>query len=726
MIPTDADRSEAPGVLIADRNGIRFGNRAAQALLQYRGEELIGLPLEDVVRAFRDLRGGISDARRKDGSMVSVIVSVEFVEPSNDGAVIVTLVPAPLQRVTAAIQLLPAATQLEVAQRITHVGSWQLDVNTNEVSWSDELFRIMCMTPRSSAPSYPEQKSLFNPESWARLTAAISNSIATGQGYELTLDVVCADSTRKTAVARAETVCDLAGTVRYLVGTFQDTTERERAAAELRLLTERLQLATSAAGMGVWDWQLDEDRMVWDGTMRELCGTTREDSTSGSAVWRTVVDPADILDFEHEVREAIARRRDLEMTIRTKHVDEVRYLRVAARAYYDPNTERAVRMVGVTWDVTQATVSERALFRSEAFQRTILEHVGAALIATDPNGTITMFNPSAAQLLGYTAEELVGRSTPELLHDAAEVAARRAVLEGELGVPILLPFDVFVMKSRTSGADASEWTYIAKDGRRIPVLLTVTTVRDPENRIIGYLGVAVDLSQRKQAELELVELNRLLAERSAQREVLLQEVHHRVKNNLQVIASLINMQLRQLSDPSARTALQQCRDRIQAIALVHERLYKAVDYSTLPFAEYVRLLVSNIIEGAGANARDIRFDCRFDAVALVVERAIPLGLIINELISNALKHAFPSRPGTIAVEISTEGKNLRLTVRDDGIGLPANFEMASSRSLGMQLVTSLIEQLDGTLEVVRDHHTAFVVVAPLAVRVATPQSETAS
>ena len=173
---------------------------------------------------------------------------------------------------------------------------------------------------------------------------------------------------------------------------------------------------------------------------------------------------------------------------------------------------------GVLGTRFSATVSERALFRSEAFQRTILEHVGAALIATDPNGTITMFNPSAAQLLGYTAEELVGRSTPELLHDAAEVAARRAVLEGELGVPILLPFDVFVMKSRTSGADASEWTYIAKDGRRIPVLLTVTTVRDPENRIIGYLGVAVDLSQRKQAELELVELNRLLAERSAQRE----------------------------------------------------------------------------------------------------------------------------------------------------------------------------------------------------------------
>jgi two-component sensor histidine kinase len=724
MTPTDADRSEAaaPGVLIADRNGIRFGNRAVQALLQYRGEELIGLPLEDVVRAFRDLRGGISDARRKDGSMVSVIVSVESVEPSDDGVLIVTLVPA--RRVTAAIQFLPAAAQLEVAQRITHVGSWQLDVNTNEVTWSDELFRIMCMTPRSSAPTYPEQESLFSPESWARLSAAISNSIATGRGYELTLEVVCADGTRKTAVARAESVCD-PGTVRYLVGTFQDTTERERAAAELRLLTERLQLATSAAGMGVWDWQLDEDRMVWDRTMHELCGTTREDRTSGSAIWRAVVDPADILDFEREVREAITHRRDLEITIRTTHVDEVRYLRVAARAYYDTNTERAVRMVGVTWDITQATVSERALFRSEAFQRTILEHVGAALIATDPNGTITMFNPGAEQLLGYTAEEIVGRSTPALLHDPAEVAARRQVLEGELGVPILLPFDVFVVKSRTLGADANEWTYIAKDGRRIPVLLTVTTVRDPENRIIGYLGVAVDLSQRKRAELELVELNRLLAERSAQRDVLLQEVHHRVKNNLQVIASLINMQLRQLSDPSARSALQECRSRIQAIALVHERLYKAIDYSSLPFAEYVRLLVNNIIEGAGANARDIRFDCRIDPVALVVERAIPLGLILNELITNALKHAFPSRPGTIAITIEVDGNKVRLIVRDDGIGLPANFEMASSRSLGMQLVTSLVEQLDGTFEVVREPHTTFVVAAPIAMPVAT-RSETVS
>ena len=186
-----------------------------------------------------------------------------------------------------------------------------------------------------------------------------------------------------------------------------------------------------------------------------------------------------------------------------------------------------------------------------------------------------------------------------------------------------------------------------------------------------------------------------------EREVLLQEIHHRVKNNLQVISSLINMQMRKLDQGASRNALEECRARVQVIALVHEKLYQSHDYASIHFAEYARSLVSSVFHVTGISQRAVRLEVEIGNVVLAVDKAIPCGLILNELITNALKHGFPGgRTGVIRVELENIGEGrVTMVVRDDGIGIRADVDVMQSESLGLQLVRTLADQLDAKLDV---------------------------
>lgn len=597
-------------------------------------------------------------------------------------------------------QLSTTTAQLTNAQRITRVGSWELDVPTGSVRWSDELFRIMGMEP-GEAPGYQHQAGLFTPASWARLTAAIAHSVETGEGYELTLDMTATDGARLTTIARAETTRDHTGAIVQLVGTLQDITERERASAQLRQLNERLQLATSAARMGVWDWDVATNVLVWDDAMKRLYGLAADHAVGAYDAWSSALHPEDRAQTEQALSDAFAGTAEFNSIFRIVRPDgEVRHLRAAARLDRDPVTGAPVRMIGVNWDVTTQRLAELALQRSEAVQRAIVASAGAAVIATDLAGTITLFNRYAEDLLGFRAPDVVERGSLVTLHAPEEVEARRLVLERELGVSITSPFEVLVVKARAQGADANEWTYVRADGSRLSVLVAMTTIRDHAGAITGFLGVATDLTLRKRAERELVELNHLLADRSKQREVLLQEVHHRVKNNLQVIASLVSMQLRQLHDAAARRALQETQMRIQAIAQIHEQLYQEENYANIEFSDYARSLASRVFQTSGISAA-VSLDLAFEAVTLAVDKAIPCGLILNELIVNASKHAFPGdRRGTIRVALqAAPPHHVALTVADDGCGMPEQRPAAHASSLGMRLVATLAHQLTGTVEV---------------------------
>jgi two-component sensor histidine kinase len=194
-----------------------------------------------------------------------------------------------------------------------------------------------------------------------------------------------------------------------------------------------------------------------------------------------------------------------------------------------------------------------------------------------------------------------------------------------------------------------------------------------------------------------------------EKEVLLKEIHHRVKNNLQVISSMLNLQAMHISDPAAQAVFAESQGRVQSIALVHETLYESQDLSSVNFAEYIHTLVTTVMQAQLAPDRPISTVIDADGVLLPVSCAIPCGLIINELVTDSLKHAFPNRnSGTIRVGLHTrENEQVELVVADDGIGLAPNLDPRRVSSLGLDLVFTFAEQLSADVALSRDSGTEF-------------------
>jgi two-component sensor histidine kinase len=212
------------------------------------------------------------------------------------------------------------------------------------------------------------------------------------------------------------------------------------------------------------------------------------------------------------------------------------------------------------------------------------------------------------------------------------------------------------------------------------------------------------------------EADRAVRASLTEKEVLLHEIHHRVKNNLQVISSLINMQMRRREDAACRAALGDCQHRVQAVALIHETLYRSKSMARVPLRGYVNHLARDIFQSASVARTAVSLEVSVEDVALPVDQAVPCGLILNELITNALKHAFPSgQPGVVQIRLGRIAANrLRLVVADNGVGLPAQLDLKRCPSMGLQLVIMLAAQLHGDIEVSSHGGASFQISFPAA------------
>ena len=208
-------------------------------------------------------------------------------------------------------------------------------------------------------------------------------------------------------------------------------------------------------------------------------------------------------------------------------------------------------------------------------------------------------------------------------------------------------------------------------------------------------------------QVELAERRRIEAQISAslaEKEVLLKEIHHRVKNNLQVISSLLDLQANNIADARTVEMFRDSQNRVTSMGLIHERLYQASDLSRIDFSEYIEELAKNLFYSYSGDADEIEISTSADEIFLDVDTGIPCGLIINELVSNCLKYAFPAdRGGRIEIELKKEADNqLLLVVRDDGVGLPEGMDFRTTKSLGLKLVSTLVRQLKGKLQLSND------------------------
>jgi two-component sensor histidine kinase len=220
-------------------------------------------------------------------------------------------------------------------------------------------------------------------------------------------------------------------------------------------------------------------------------------------------------------------------------------------------------------------------------------------------------------------------------------------------------------------------------------------------------GTQLDITERREAENGL---RKSLEEK----ELLLREIHHRVKNNLQVISSLFNLQAQTIKDPNVLAALKESHNRVRSMALVHHMMYQAADFAAIDLVDYVQTLTRSLYRAYTIDPEAVLLSVDIANVRLAIDAAIPCGLIINELVSNALRHAYPAgRRGTMSVTlVRNENGTHTLTVRDDGVGLPADLVLPPTATLGLALVETLSAQLEGTLSIDRSRGTAVSVTFP--------------
>ena len=221
--------------------------------------------------------------------------------------------------------------------------------------------------------------------------------------------------------------------------------------------------------------------------------------------------------------------------------------------------------------------------------------------------------------------------------------------------------------------------------------------------------------QRRDAELEqrVAERTAALSDSLGEKVVLLKEVHHRVKNNLQIIASLLSLQANQIRDDETLALFTNSENRVRAMAAIHERLYLSDDLAKIDFAGYIRSLVENLFGSYSIDTQDILLITDIADVSLSLDQAIPCGLMLNELVSNSLKYAFPNgRCGELHIILARFDGGYRLEVRDDGVGFPEHVDFRRTESLGLQLITSLTQQLHGQIEMINHHGTTFRIEFP--------------
>lgn len=288
-------------------------------------------------------------------------------------------------------------------------------------------------------------------------------------------------------------------------------------------------------------------------------------------------------------------------------------------------------------------------------------------------------------MFGYNADELIGQAV-EILIPQRFAGRHIGHRTGYMTAP----------RTRTMGAGL-ELFGRRKDGSEFPVDIMLSPLGVEQGPLV--LGVVRDITERKRIEAQALDA----------KEMYLREVHHRVKNNLQVISSLLFLQSTYTTDARILEILKESQSRVASIALIHEKFYRSPGLERIDFAEYVEDLVSELLRTYDIRGELLTVRTNIEGVSLDIDTAIPCGLIINELVTNVFKHAFPPGvPGEIDIELSSTGpKRFALAVRDNGAGLPKDFDWRTSQSLGLKLVTDLTRQLEGVMEVDTKCGTAF-------------------
>lgn len=472
-----------------------------------------------------------------------------------------------------------------------------------------------------------------------------------------------------------------------IIGTLQDITDRLKAEQELRNSRQKLLLHVERTPLGVIEWDMNFSVVQWNKAAEKIFGWAQSEVLYKRA---DIIIPDNAKKYVNNIWENLINQKGGERSTNENITKDKRI--ILCEWYNTPLISDDGSVIGVASlveDITERVKAEEQLKQQKEFLRTVIDTDPNFVFAKDWDGKFTLVNKAAAVNYNSTPDELIGKSDADFNPSVTEVEHflkddREVILSGK---PKFIAEEI-VTDIKTGEA---KWYQTIK----VPL-----KGNDGKTHV---LGVAADITARKLAE-EMTKKSLL------EKELLLKEIHHRVKNNLQIIISLLKLQSGYVFDSRDLDIFNKSRSRIETMSMIHEKLYKSDDISRIDISTYLKDLVYHLLKAYHLNTSKIDFEMKSENIRMSIDTAIPCGLIVNELINNILKHAFPDGyTGKITLNLLRSGENINLEVIDNGIGIPDNFSLEGSDSLGFKLVDTLVKQLDGEIKVFNNNGTHFMI-----------------
>jgi PAS domain S-box-containing protein len=697
------------GILVQVDGCFVYVNGAAVRLFgAHRPNQLIGTPILDRVHPdHRDLvreRTLLTTVHKQivppaelvyvrlDGSLVAVeSTSAPMTFGGKAGSVVFVRSVEERQKREQAVRV--SEERLKKAQAVAHVGNWELDLDTRTMWGSEEAFRIYGLDRATEWLPLPVVQKMVLPAYRPVLDTALQDLIHARTSYDVEFQVRREDTGQVRFLhSRAELVRDVNGTPRKVVGVVQDITDRKEAEAALVESENRWRTVFDNSGIGIV--LIDEEGFSVRSNLafREMIGYTEAELAARPFV---------SLSHPQDAEKDLLLTREIRDGLRDRYQVEKRYFRKSGEMLWANQTMSVIRSsegsiqltVALVEDITDRKLREHTLKESEFF---LLKSQSVARVGSyyfDAKGGGWTSSPVLDEIFGISAGDTkTVESWLALIHPDDREAMQEYLLRD-----VLAGHRRFDRVYRILRKDDAEERWVHGLGE---------LEFDEYGQTLSMIGTIQDVTERIRHEQTIVTTLQ-------EKEILLKEIHHRVKNNMQVISSLLSLQRNSLADPAVKGILLESMNRIRSMALVHEKSYKARDLGRIDFRDYLQSLVAELSRSFLREDIAVRIDV--ESVEVGVDVAIPCGLIANELISNAFKHAFPDgRQGSIAVVFRRADVHLaELTVLDDGIGMPERVESEEEQTLGLTIIHALTSQLSGTLTILHTHGTEVKVQFPL-------------
>jgi len=475
------------------------------------------------------------------------------------------------------------------------------------------------------------------------------------------------------------------------------TEELEKAYNLLKKGESSLAEAQKMAHIGNWEWDIATDKAYWSEEMYRIFKRDPQKLAPSLEEYYSYIHPDD-LDYYCKVNDYTKKRPTSGLDFRIVLANgEERTLHIKSDFIFD-DENNPIRVKGIVQDITENKKAEEKLLESEEKYRNIVETANEGIGVINNEFKLTYVNKKLEDMIGYSTEELIGKSIWLFLSEESK------------------PIVSLIFERRLQDFENPKLKYIRKDGSYFWAQTNAKPIFDNDGKFMSIITMLTDITKQKEAEeyLEKIEIGRK------------KEIHHRIKNNLQVISSLLDLQAskfrnrKNIKDSEVLNAFRESQNRVVSMAFIHEELYRGGETDTLDFSEYIRELADNLYLIYRLGDADIRLNMDLDESTFFdMDTAVPLGMIVNELVSNSFKYAFTGRSkGEIRIELHRDkdgenrsgdykSVNFTLTVSDNGIGMPENLDIKNLDSLGLQIVTSLVDQLDGELELRRNNGTEF-------------------